>query len=538
MSKQVLYVVAFSFTTLISSNFKLEAETLSSPSPQIFLLSSNYVTRLDSPRVVSVAAVYGKLDVSSTCQEGASHPTYAAMSVSQRLAIRDCIRSRDGSVDLKNSRLLGYSGSDKTFAQRIVLGSKFEWDFGDSSGRHNQVTGYNAAHIYENHSSSRITFTISLKVTNPAGMSRTVTTNVSVDPDGRKNYYIRPDGNDSNSGTSDASAWKTTAKVFSQLESGNLCNNVGIYFKRSTSTYSLSNTLNMCGNNNVVGAYGDASLPRPKIRTQFSSPYKFALSSNGNERNTFQDLDVAGSSGTTRPYIFQPSNRLNGIRRNIFTYADYVINNTSYADGIIVEDNGDVLADKTPAPIDVSEYFAYPSGRDWAFYGNHIKMGGYSSLFRGCSFPNERISLSFNDFEHTGYLYKNMALRTFRYTTVVGNKSTTGTIEVGPHCEGSTNWPDEVSRNLVFDSNKFTNSKLWIKKGVEGIRVSNNVFRSMSTGTLPSPIQIAIDGPAEEAPGPTMIQLINNTHINERSDGNLLYMFDPQMNAIDFGNNI
>src|SRR5439155_15012251 len=58
------------------------------------------------------------------------------------------------------------------------LGAKVEWDFGDSAGKYNTLTGFNAAHAYTNAG----TYTIKLKLTNEKGKSRTVTTYVTITP--------------------------------------------------------------------------------------------------------------------------------------------------------------------------------------------------------------------------------------------------------------------------------------------------------------------------------------------------------------------
>ena len=60
-----------------------------------------------------------------------------------------------------------------------VLGAKYEWTFGDPSGKYNKLTGFNAAHVYDTPG----TYTLTLKITNEAGKVSLATRQITVAAD-------------------------------------------------------------------------------------------------------------------------------------------------------------------------------------------------------------------------------------------------------------------------------------------------------------------------------------------------------------------
>ncbi len=87
------------------------------------------------------------------------------------------------------------------------------------------------------------------------------------------NYYISPDGNDNNNGTTEQTPWKTIEKVNSRISSMSAGDN--IYFKRG-GTY--SGTILIEKNGLRIGAYGTGELPEINGAKALNSWTKF----NGN----------------------------------------------------------------------------------------------------------------------------------------------------------------------------------------------------------------------------------------------------------------
>src|SRR5439155_25807818 len=76
------------------------------------------------------------------------------------------------------------------------LTARYQWDFGDPSGRYNQLSGWNAAHVYDR--AGR--FTITLTLTEESGATRKFTKTIEISPDTRKRIYVSTRGNDTNDG--------------------------------------------------------------------------------------------------------------------------------------------------------------------------------------------------------------------------------------------------------------------------------------------------------------------------------------------------
>src|SRR5213079_2248728 len=56
-----------------------------------------------------------------------------------------------------------------------ALTARYEWNFGDSSGKYNTLVGFNAAHVYDTPGS----YTVTLKITNEAGKIDTATQQIN-----------------------------------------------------------------------------------------------------------------------------------------------------------------------------------------------------------------------------------------------------------------------------------------------------------------------------------------------------------------------
>ena len=83
--------------------------------------------------------------------------------------------------------------------------ARYDWTFGDSAGSFNTLTGFNAAHTYNNPG----TYTITLKITNQSGVSASTTRQVTVGSNTRSVIYVSPSGNDANAGTSQSAPIRT-----------------------------------------------------------------------------------------------------------------------------------------------------------------------------------------------------------------------------------------------------------------------------------------------------------------------------------------
>src|SRR5206468_2638185 len=79
-----------------------------------------------------------------------------------------------------------------------VLDAKFEWNFGDGGGKYNKLTGFNAAHVYENSGQYKVT----LNWRDASGPRDPISFEVNVLPDKRRKIFVSADGHDGNAGES------------------------------------------------------------------------------------------------------------------------------------------------------------------------------------------------------------------------------------------------------------------------------------------------------------------------------------------------
>src|SRR5437762_1852805 len=94
---------------------------------------------------------------------------------------------------------------DLTLRSGTILDAHFDWDFGDANGKYNKLTGFNAAHIYENPGQYKVT----LHWRDAQGEREPVTLDVNVMPDKRRKIYVADNGSDANAGDSPEHAVKS-----------------------------------------------------------------------------------------------------------------------------------------------------------------------------------------------------------------------------------------------------------------------------------------------------------------------------------------
>ena len=158
-------------------------------------------------------------------------------------------------VTLAGTRQTGMVVNVNGLTSKVGTGSAitthYDWNFGDPNGVDNTITGFNAAHVYDQAG----TYTISLTVTNQAGQVSTTTTTVTVAAAARNQIFVDPtNGSDSNKGTQ-AAPLKTLAAAF-----GKLANNTEILLKAGQ-TFTSTTSMHINNSNVLIGRYGTGANP-------------------------------------------------------------------------------------------------------------------------------------------------------------------------------------------------------------------------------------------------------------------------------------
>lgn len=95
-----------------------------------------------------------------------------------------------------------------------------------------------------------------------------------------KIFYVSQNGNDSNDGLSENTAWKTLSKVTTSFGARTITNRDTIFFKRGDK---FRGTITVNAHDILIGSYGDENKPKPQISV---SPYNGATQGEWQEVKT------------------------------------------------------------------------------------------------------------------------------------------------------------------------------------------------------------------------------------------------------------
>jgi hypothetical protein len=108
------------------------------------------------------------------------------------------------------------SGLNSVLGAGEKINAFYEWSFGDqtSTSVHNQMEGWNAAHVYNEPG----TYAIDLNLMNNNGVSAVTSITVNVTPDSRTVYYLSENGVDTNDGLSAVAPIRTPGRANALLQ--------------------------------------------------------------------------------------------------------------------------------------------------------------------------------------------------------------------------------------------------------------------------------------------------------------------------------
>lgn len=281
----------------------------------------------------------------------------ASWSASLIAAVQSCIRQRDlrYNSDASKSNLLGGS----------ILGSSYQWDFGDPGSKFNLVGGFSAAHVY----SRAGTYTIKLTITTDNGKTLQGMRSVSVPPSTRKVFNI-----------SSQLDFDALVKASGGNRQINLAR--GAQF---TMTQGLT-----LGSNDWITSPGTG--PLPILWTNFKVGAKiFYLGINNLAHIQVDSLDIRVKNGSVRPLVSEPSDT-NVVFKDIVlsrgpTWVGPSRAFTLQGDLQMLQNVGAPLdAQGHPQSDGITQNFVFITGSHIALYGNR----GYVSAIDGNQEPGWR----------------------------------------------------------------------------------------------------------------------------------------------------
>jgi hypothetical protein len=366
---------------------------------------------------------------------------------------------------------------NSTVQNGTPLTTKYQWDFGDAGSAYNDLTGWNAGHVYSNPG----TFTITLTMTDSAGLTSVATGQVTVAADTRPTIYVDTNGSDSNSGASPDQAVQTAMRAFQLV--GN-SSNVRILFKRGE-TFNVNTVLTLTGSHVYVGAYGTGASPvlnrvaGYENQTIYSAPTTTGI--------TIQDLTFDSPNAVTSG----PAPEINAnailaagtdvvVRNDTFLNLEYAIDGEMHPTGIIVQDNS------APLVKGLRGYFCWVDGTDWTIIGNTVANSTRQHVIRandtavaGLLIEDNNLTKQYPADDPDETEKTTINVRAANYVYISGNvlNDSTMAFNIGP---GMTT--NEDINWVVVEDNYFNNCRLELKTTVHDVMVRDNYF-NWSYGT-------------------------------------------------------
>ncbi|HEY8747747.1 MAG TPA: PKD domain-containing protein [Tepidisphaeraceae bacterium] len=405
-------------------------------------------------------------------------------------------------VNALNSALNGQS----------ALTINYHWNFGDTGSAYNDLTGWNAGHVYDHPGN----YTITLIMTDSSGKTSTAISSVAVGSDNRPVIYVdNVSGSDSNNGLSPDSAVSSPAKAFSLVSS-----NAQILLHRGQS-FNLNQTLSVNGQNLTVGAYGTGNNPVlvRGVGDGFDCFYIYKTSSN----ITIQDLTF----DSIWPAVNGVADKLNasGIEANgtnLVVRGCTFLNITDAVNGELQPNGVILLNNSAPTQTGLRGYFAWLDGRDWTILGNYVYNSTREHGIRGNSNALVGVLIDDNNIQQhltaadPGETWKcTVNIRAGNYVYIADNSLTNGTVSFAP---GPGMDASDPVQWIVLENNFFHGAQVYIKEYTRHLVMRNNVSDLSGTaqihlysGDSTDPLAILQD-----------ITITHNTGINYGTTGQFL----------------
>jgi hypothetical protein len=389
-------------------------------------------------------------------------------------------------------------GLNSTLGAGTDANANFVWNFGDASGAHNVLSGYNASHVY----ATAGTYTISLTVTNVNGKSSTATATVTIAPDTRTKIYVNAvSGNDADNGLTPATAVKTVARGAALLG-----DDTELLFARGE-TFDLANTVDVQFSNVLVGAYGSGADPVIDNTDPAAATASFDALNSASIGVTIQDLQMTTEGGVNFASVTDPPVGVDAggydisVLRCTFQYIGYGVDAAGQPVGLTVFDSA------SPNQDGLDAYFVWGQGTDLAIVGNTAVNSEHEHIVRTYATEQLVADNTFANSDGKGCI----EIQTGSYAWVDGNTVTGGDIRFGPH-GGSSEPATTVDEYGVIQNNVIYQSFINIDPGAQHVFIRNNAIYTSTGG-------YCIGVVAQDAYGRQVsdVSIVNNTGVETQS---------------------
>ena len=410
------------------------------------------------------------------------------------------------------------------------LTTRYDWDFGDLGSRFNQLTGFNAAHVYDQAGK----FTITLRVTTEDGDTLSATATLVISADRRHEIFVSPEGSDSNRGLSPDAPFRSLDKAFkTAIDSSEILLKAG-------GTYEANSVLKLNHSDVMIGRYEEGADPIVMLVKQEGerSPRGFISIDNKCNGVTIQHLIF------DTPYAVkddQPAEKIGidaiaargrniTVRNCVFMNVDCGINANGSPVGLMLMDC------KAPLRTGLRAYLCWTQGSDFVCIGNsaanstreHIVR--LSGVQRALIADNHFTNLDRRPADKDDYSKGTIEMHNGSYAYIAGNEVTGGTIRVGPlglhgeQASAATDWS-------VIEANQVLQTWIVAYAGSHHLMIRNNVIRNDSMQT------IQLQGPDQQGQINSDVHVLNNTAIDNGTTGAFLKLWGHN-DGVEVKNNL
>ena len=426
--------------------------------------------------------------------------------------------------------VLNVDGLNSAVGVGTCITTQYQWNFGDPTGAHNELTGYNAGHVYDTPG----TYTVTLTVTNANGQTSTAQGQVTIAPAARTLIYVDSKaGNDANAGTASAPL-ASAAAAFAKVG-----NNTEVLFKAGE-TFDMAASVQLNSTNVVIGRYGTGANPVLMQTTAHGDSLTTWTAADGMtvQDVTFDSIWPAAATGAA-PKLGVGGIYLRGsnitVRDCEFLNVDDAISLAGNPGGTLVEDN------TAPLVNGLRGYMVWVQGARGTIVGNTCANSTREHCIRLCTATEATVednTLANLDRTAEGDSSDNskgcIEMQQGSYAWIQGNTVTDGDIRVGPRgadtggetTTSSTAW-------CVIQDNQLTDTFVAADPGSDDIMIQNNVV--LANTIADSAFQVA--APDADGRVSTNITIRNNTVVQAGVSGNFLKV-GGWVNGISLTNNL
>ncbi|MBC7783267.1 MAG: PKD domain-containing protein [Burkholderiales bacterium] len=404
--------------------------------------------------------------------------------------------------------------------------ARFEWDFGDASGKYNKLVGFNAAHTY----ATPGTYSVKLRVINELRGAAETSITINVQAANRRAIYVSAAGNDSSNGASEGSAVRTWSRASALIGKQS---NVEILFRRGDS-FDVKQVLVLGGDNIRIGAFGSGNKPILKwaggrnqgqiIRIDYSAKSTMV------ENITFDSIfNGPNFNHDGMPFAVKVDGTSNSVKGCTFLNVAFAVQTNAHPEGVLVQDCD------APSPYALRDYLVWGQGSDFVLLGNQVANVTNEHAVR--IFGVERLLIAYGDYGNAqNYSWepsKNaLNLQSANYVEIYG-VTVRNNWQVGPLGDGDgLPWKNARLNNVVIENCRTIGVKLRVVHGAQNIMIRNNLLNNDGD----SAINVDAYNPTYGR-GVVNLNIINNTGINNSTKGRFLYV-GGAVSGINLVNNL